>query len=241
MPGTDAAVVSEFKLTRVNCVLSAVKEAAVSTNAPESEAVTLDDTAVFDAAREAIMLLKKTFETWLVIGKAVVRARDIADRRGDRQTFMRLIEQQGLSKIVDKSTASRLLRIMDPENLPEIMRWHQSLTEKQQYAWAAPTAIMKHCPVFAVPKGEQGEPKPSAFRQLREAHMAVLQENHRLKQREDGDRFKPTDTAEDIATVLVSMFSPNKAQTIARLLLAKLKSRKEPAATRSRERGEAAS
>ena len=39
-------------------------------------------------------------------------------------------------------------------------------------------------------------------------------------------RFKPTDTADDIADVLVGMFSPSKAESIARSVLAKLKARK---------------
>ena len=43
--------------------------------------------------------------------------------------------------------------------------------------------------------------------------------------REDGDPFKPTDTAEDIATVLVGMFSPSKAADIAKRMLTKLKGR----------------
>lgn len=41
--------------------------------------------------------------------------------------------------------------------------------------------------------------------QLKQANIALQEENHRLKQREDGNCFKPTDTAEDIATVLVSI------------------------------------
>jgi hypothetical protein len=41
------------------------------------------------------------------------------------------------------------------------------------------------------------------------------QENHELRRRDDGDRFKPTDTARDIARVIVGMFSPTKARAIA--------------------------
>jgi hypothetical protein len=37
-----------------------------------------------------------------------------------------------------------------------------------------------------------------------------------LRKRGDGDRFKPTDTAKDIAAVLVGMFTPSKAADIAR-------------------------
>jgi hypothetical protein len=126
-------------------------------NAPESEAVSLDDATVFEAARSAVVVLKKTFETWVVIGKAVVRARDIADRRGGGKTFMRLIEQQGLGRVVNKATASTLLRIMD--RLGEVTTWHQTLTDRQQIDWAAPTTILKRCPVFAKPKPDDAAPK----------------------------------------------------------------------------------
>jgi hypothetical protein len=196
------------------------------TNAPESEALALQDVAIFDAARSAVTLLKKTLATWLMIGEAVVRAREIADRRGGRKTFMRLIEQQGLSKIVDKATASRLLRIM--ENRIEVERWHQSLNEDQQVRWASPTAVFKHCPIFAIEKPE-GERKPSPYAQLKEEHVKALQENYQLKQREDGDSFKPSDKADDIAIAIIGMLEtkPGKAIQVAKLILDKLNRKTE--------------
>jgi hypothetical protein len=80
-------------------------------NAPESEALALGDIQIFEAARSAIGLLKKTFDTWITIGRAVVRARDIADRRGGGKTFMRLIEQQGLVPAISNMRSGRLVRI----------------------------------------------------------------------------------------------------------------------------------
>jgi hypothetical protein len=186
---------------------------------------------VFDDARVAVGVLKKTFEHWLAIGKSVVLARQIADRRGGRKTFMRVIEQQGLGKIVDKATASRMEKIMGPENLPGVLDWHHALTEKEQIAWAAPTSIFNHCPIFKKPP--PADKPPSAFQKLKDTNIALQEENYRLKQREDGDRFKPTDTAEDIATVMVGMFTPRKADDIARRMLAKLEKRKSKAAEQS--------
>jgi hypothetical protein len=54
----------------------------------------MDDVAVFEAGRVSVNQLKKTFDLWVTIGTAVVRARDIADRRGGGKTFMRLLQQQ---------------------------------------------------------------------------------------------------------------------------------------------------
>ena len=125
-----------------------LRETAVSiiSNMPESEAITSDDHEVFEAAREGIRVtLKREFETWMTIGKAVARARDIADRRGGGKTFMRIIEQQDLGDVVSKATASNLLRIM--ERIDEVRAWHAALTTKQQIEIAAPSTILKRCPI----------------------------------------------------------------------------------------------
>lgn len=180
----------------------------------DTQATTLDDITVFENARSAVALLKKTFETWVVIGKAVVRARDIATERGGGKTFMKLIEQEGLGSIVNKTTASNLLRIM--EQLGEVTKWHETLQPRQQIDWAAPTTILKRCPVFNKPdpEAEDQEKPPTKAQQTSEALAAALEEIEQLKQREEGDRFKPTDTAQDIAMVLVGMFTARKAKDI---------------------------
>src|SRR5205085_3532679 len=69
------------------------------TNSPESQWLNTDGRQLFDCARAALDALKKTFETWTVIGRAAVRAREIADERGGRYTFQRLLDQQGPQRI----------------------------------------------------------------------------------------------------------------------------------------------
>jgi hypothetical protein len=197
-------------------------------NAPESEALTLDDTTIFGNAREAVGLLKKTFETWIVIGKAVVRARDIADRRGGGKTFRRLIEQQGLASVINKANASHLERIM--AKLPEVVMWHETLAENEQIAWAAPSTVIKRCPVFNKPDPEKDEDKPlSKLKQTEQALAAALEEIEQLKATGDGDRFKPTDKPEDVARLLVDIFSARKAKQIAEHMLKLLKKRDKEA------------
>lgn len=207
-------------------------------NARESVTITLEDNEIFEAARNAVGLLKKTFEIWIVIGKAVMRARKIAKELGGAKTFMRVIEQQGLGPVVNKATASRLESIM--EKLPEVMKWHESLTPRQQIDWAAPTTVYKHCPLFKMPKDkkdDEPEFKPvdlmraveSVVHHLADIDDADMRESiiERIAgpQRQEGDLFKPTDTAEDIATVLVGMFTARKAETIARAMLRLIKER----------------
>jgi hypothetical protein len=99
---------------------------------------------------------------------------------------------------------------------------------KQQINWAAPTTVLKRCPAFAVPKDPDAPKELTKGEKDRMALAAALEEIARLKEREDGDRFKPTDTADDIATVLVGMFTPSKAEDIFKRGLAKLKTKAAP-------------
>jgi hypothetical protein len=76
--------------------------------------------------------------------------------------------------------------------------------------------VFKHCPVFAKPKDDSdGEPKLSPMEQLKQANIALQEENHRLTQKED-ERFTPTDTAQHVAATLVGMFKPEKVRDIIR-------------------------
>jgi hypothetical protein len=69
--------------------------------------------------------------------------------------------------------------------------------------WATPTTIFKHCPVFNKPKTdeEKAAAKPSPIAEQIEATVLLQEENDRLK-KELRDRFKPDDSACDIAVVL---------------------------------------
>ena len=138
--------------------------------------------------RVAVSSLKKTYELWIVIGAAVVRARKIADERGGRKTFERLLDQQGLSKVLgDKATWTRLLAIMKERAAVEA--WRATLTEKQQIDWAAPSTIFKRCPVFQKPEpAKEIEKKPG----LREVNASTAGRESRIEgQAERCGRFEP--------------------------------------------------
>ena len=180
-------------------------------------ATTLAEQTIIDNAQQATKMLvgfmDGAFDNWILIGRAVVLAREIADREGGGKTFMRLLENWQLAPVVNKSTASTLERIM--KCLPEVLAWRETLTTRQRIDWAAPTTILKHCPTFKKPPPAEGEEKPlTKGEQTSQALAVALEEIEELKQREDGDRFKATDTAQDIAIALVGMFSPRKAKDI---------------------------
>jgi len=199
-------------------------------NAPESEAMTLEETVVFEDARQAVAHLRKTFDQHVKIGRAVILARDIANRRGGgTRMIRRIIEQQGLGTVVTGPEVSRFLRIMP--RIEEVNAWRATLTDRQKIDWASPQTILKRCPIFrnpTPPSGEAEERMTPAERD-RQALAAAIEENHRLQaelaHREDGDRFQPTDTADDIATVIVGMFSKTKARDIADRIRTKLRQR----------------
>src|SRR5262245_4354439 len=108
-------------------------------NSPESEALTLGETEVFEQARLEIPHFRKTFDSWVKMGMAVITARDITDRRGGPVKMIRqIIEQQG--SVIVGPDVSRLLRIMP--KIEEVKRWRATLTEHQQIAWSSPTTIL---------------------------------------------------------------------------------------------------
>jgi len=211
----------------------AVKRALLpptSHNTPELPSLSFEENTYVEAARGALLSLKKTFELWVAIARGLRALKDKAERIGGRFTFDRLREREGLGgknshggNILNKTRVSRLFAILD--HLAEVESWRANLTPKQCFDWASPEAVCRHCPAFARPKPEGPKPMTRA-EQDRQALAAALQENYELKQREDGDRFKLTDTADDIANVLVDMVSPSKAESIARAVLANLKARK---------------
>jgi hypothetical protein len=124
-----------------------------SDNAPESAGLTPDERTYIEAGLAALALLRKTFESWVAVGRAIQTLRAKADRIGTRKAFARLLEQQRFDEFIrDKSTCTRLLRIM--ENLGEVSAWHAGLEPKQQMAWAHPSTVFLHCPIFKKPKAD---------------------------------------------------------------------------------------
>lgn len=192
-------------------------------NQPETGALSLAEHASVEAGRLAMTSLHKTLDLWMAIARAVKVLSDKADRIGGRQTFKRLMAQNGFrmdggphEKVIDKGVVSKLLNILDHE--VEVVTWYASLTPKQKREWAAPTTVYKHCPTFATPKAA-GERKPSKLEQTEAELGRALQENHQLKQRQDGDTFNAKDTPpREMAVALNGQLMPyaGKAEKVVR-------------------------
>jgi hypothetical protein len=197
-------------------------------NQPETGALGSHELAIVEAGRTAMSSLQKTLTLWLAVGEAIKVLRDKADRVGGRQTFKRLMAQNGFSmngrdKVIDAGLVSHLLDVLARK--ADVIAWHEKLPPKQQREWSAPNTIKKHCPVFATPQDPKAPRKPSAYAQMRATNIELQEQLNTALKREDGDRFRPRDTAEDIATVLVGMFTRSKAGDIARRMLEKLSSK----------------
>jgi hypothetical protein len=132
-----------------------------------------------------------------------------------------------LGSVVAGPEVSRLLRIMP--RIEEVNTWRATLTDRQKIDWASPTTILRRCPIFRNPTPPSDDNQMTPAERDRQALAAAVEENHRLQaelaHREDGDRFRPTDTADDIATVIVGMFSKTKARDIADRIRTKLRQR----------------
>jgi hypothetical protein len=203
-------------------------------NQPETGSLSLAEHATVEAGRLAMSSLNKTLDLWIAIARAIKTLRDKANRLGGRWDFQRLMAQNGFrmdgtphEKILDKAIVSKLLTILD--RLPEVIAWHEKLTPKQKREWAAPTTVLKHCPVFTKPKVE-GERKPTKAEQTTQELAKAQQEIYQLKQREDGDTFNAKTTPpEEIAAALFRQLAPypGKAEKVANEFLELLKKHKK--------------
>ena len=112
-----------------------------------------------EQARNGMAILRKTFETWVGVGRGLKALHDMADEIGGKRTYDRLRESEGLGKdVINKTRSSRLIAIID--NLAEVEKWRAQLTDKQRFEWASPEAVHRHCPVFAKDRPAK-QPKPN--------------------------------------------------------------------------------
>jgi hypothetical protein len=165
-------------------------------NIPSLPSLTSEENVWVENARAALSRLKQTFENWMVIARALKVLEDKAQRSMGSRTFGRLCEREGFgSDVLNRGRVWKLARIL--ERLPAVEAWRAQLTDRQRFAWASPESVLRYCPLFVKPKL---------------ARAAT-------------PRIEPTASVEAIATVLVGMFMPRKAEAIFRAGLAKLAAR----------------
>jgi hypothetical protein len=122
-------------------------------NTPGLPALTEQERVYVEGAREALASLRKTFDFWVAIGRGLKALHDKAVGLGGKKTYDRLRAREGLGReVINKTRSSRLLAIID--NLTEVGRWRDGLTESERFKWASPEAVHVHCPLFKKPAGD---------------------------------------------------------------------------------------
>jgi hypothetical protein len=142
--------------------------------------------------------MRRTFEFWVAIARGLATLRAKADAIGGYYTFGRLRAREGFGGL-PRTQVHRLLKIN--ARIREVEAWRAALSERERFRWAGPEAILRHCPLFA-PAKPVANPGGGKW-----------------------PRLVVTDNADAIASTLLTMFLPNKANAIARAMLAKLAAR----------------
>jgi hypothetical protein len=154
-----------------------------------------EESICVEQARAALASVKRTFEFWVALARGLAMLRAKADAIGGSFTFARLREREGFGGL-HRATVHNLTRLH--ERLPEVEAWRATLTERERFRWAGPEVILRHCPAFTRPNPARAAKPP---------------------------RIEPTASVDAIATVLIGMFTPAKAEAIFRAGLAKLAAR----------------
>jgi hypothetical protein len=125
----------------------------------------------FEMARIAVGHVgKRTFADWMSIGIAIMQA-DFESKKDDGMIdYDRARRRLAAEKIVppvgpiDVSHLRRIMKFYD-----EVCSWFDGLPIDAQIAWAAPSTILKYCPVFATKKPPRKTPLDAALKVIREA------------------------------------------------------------------------
>ena len=104
---------------------------------------------------------------------------------------------------LDSGDRARLFEVMG--HLAKIETWLATLTTSERLRLNHPTTVLRKWKGSTVVPDPNARPKPSPEAKLKDAHAQLIKENHRLQHRieaADGDLWKATDTASDIAGVM---------------------------------------
>jgi hypothetical protein len=195
------------------------------------------DEAVIRAGQEAWCRLRSnaTWDDWKQVGQAHVIGRHkamieagvnqpIGRRYND--AFGTWQREFGFENL-DKGDRARLFEVVG--HLTKIEAWLATLTTSERLRLNHPTTVLRKWKSSTVAPDPNAAPKLSAYAQLNEAHVQLIEKHHRLQREIEtggGDLWTPQDTADDIANVMVRKLPTNKAERVARAMLAKLKEQK---------------
>jgi hypothetical protein len=126
---------------------------------------------IFAEAKAAGTGLRKSFDRWIAIAKAVQVARVHADRPGGShmvrgKRFRDILTAQQLEWI-SRNDGNLLLKMV--AQLPAVQRWREGLTNHQRVRWSSPQSVLNRAPCFRdgrPPKGPAPMLNPMTVSQL---------------------------------------------------------------------------
>jgi hypothetical protein len=129
-----------------------------------AEAYTAEEKEIFSRARTSATGLRKTFECWVDIGKAVEVARRHADAEGlgtkkRNARYREILDEQKLAWIGAANRRTEVVRLMQVmRQLPAVEKWRATLDPYLAARWSSPQSTWNRCPVFH-PDGKTKGPK----------------------------------------------------------------------------------
>ena len=182
--------------------------------------------------QEAMARQRRRWEDFMIIAEAldVGRTDVMRDLHTNQPTGRRYEKAMGEwlvangFKDIDKGARCRLLECL--HHREQIERWRALLTDSERFKLNHPDAVLRKWKAATAIPDPDAAPKPSPYAQLKDAHAQLIQEHHCLQKKietADGDLWTPEDTADDIANVMLCELSRNKAERVARAILAMLK------------------
>jgi hypothetical protein len=184
--------------------------------------------------QEAMARQRRRWEDFMMIAEAlhVGRTEVMRDLHTNQPTGRRYEKAMGGwlvangFKDIDKGARHRLLECL--RHREQIERWRALLTDSERFKLNHPDANLRKWKAATAIPDRNATPKASPYTKLKDAHAQLIEEHHCLQQKiktADGDLWKPTDTAADIAHVMVATLSPAKAERTAREILKRLNDR----------------
>jgi hypothetical protein len=185
--------------------------------------------------QEALARQRRRWEDFMIIAEAldVGRTEVMRDLHTNQPTGRRYEKAMGEwlvtngFKDIDKGIRCRLLECL--RHREQIERWRALLTDSERFKLNHPDAVLRKSKAATAIPDPNAMPKASPYTKLKDAHAQLIEEHHCLQQKietADGDLWKPTDTAADIADVMVATLSHTKAERTAREILKRLRERK---------------
>jgi hypothetical protein len=183
--------------------------------------------------KEALDRKRRSYDDWLLIADAlqVGRAEVMAAvhtnaPQGKRyeNAMAEWLFARGFH-LIDKCTRNHLFECL--KHRVEIAKWLAPLTEGERFNLNHPTTVLRKWKAKTVVPDPNAPPKkPSPTAKLKETIIRLEEENHRMSNeiaRGGGDLWVPTDTAENIAGVMVANLTTDKAKKVAEAIIRKVK------------------